>query len=265
MAAYVTVHPRVCGELRVEIGPRRLATGSSPRVRGTPARLIAPCRSFAVHPRVCGELPNTTARPTACAGSSPRVRGTQEFPIGDGLEQRFIPACAGNSYWSSSIASRFTGSSPRVRGTPGRQGDRRRGRRFIPACAGNSDKKTARRIRRFRFIPACAGNSADPLFWLFLLVVHPRVCGELWPSQPYCCSAVGSSPRVRGTQWATACPRSRSRFIPACAGNSPHSCADRSKTPVHPRVCGELICRPAPLIASSGSSPRVRGTPVNRS
>ena len=70
--------------------------------------------------------------------------------------------------------------------------------------------------------------------------VHPRVCGE----QPGRCSTrsskFGSSPRVRGTVQSPGPHGSRTRFIPACAGNRkrPTSCSGRI----------------------TGSSPRVRGT-----
>ena len=51
------------------------------------------------------------------------------------------------------------------------------------------------------------------------------------------------------------------RFIPACAGNSNAGASSPPSSPVHPRVCGELwgVCRAHS--ESSGSSPRVRGTP----
>ena len=50
------------------------------------------------------------------------------------------------------------------------------------------------------------------------------------------------------------------RFIPACAGNTPHHAGVAGRRQVHPRVCGEHT----PLIyrndTMAGSSPRVRGT-----
>ena len=111
-----------------------------------------------------------------------------------------------------------------------------------------------------RFIPACAGNRLGALKSAGTATVHPRVCGE---QPPLSCRQVlggGSSPRVRGT----ACVRSRPpvpvRFIPACAGNSLTSDPARARAPVHPRVCGEQSACSLLIRASSGSSPRVRGT-----
>ena len=52
------------------------------------------------------------------------------------------------------------------------------------------------------------------------------------------------------------------RFIPAHAGNTAIARATRRLVAVHPRACGEhrrSCCRVMPI---SGSSPRMRGTPV---
>ena len=53
---------------------------------------------------------------------------------------------------------------------------------------------------------------------------------------------------------------SSARFIPACAGNSARTERPRSRTPVHPRVCGELSDGRSRSTRCAGSSPRVRGT-----
>ena len=87
-----------------------------------------------------------------------------------------------------------------------------------------------------RFIPACAGNSASVIDVRARMAVHPRVCGEL---------LIQFEPR----------------FIPACAGNS-GACRWRMfLLTVHPRVCGELAMSRSRVLARTGSSPRVRGTP----
>ncbi len=215
------------------------ATGSSPRVRGTPLteatdqlprRFIPACagnapavvrfsRGTPVHPRVCGERSERKDQRLAISGSSPRVRGTHLPRIGWRLCMRFIPACAGNAirYFqgvrlspvhprvcgerapASYIFEPRFGSSPRVRGTR--------------ACA----------LLRWgcgRFIPACAGNAVSSGPAGQTIVVHPRVCGERGVDggpQDFRC---GSSPRVRGTLATTVIHKITSRFIPACAGNA---------------------------------------------
>ena len=53
-------------------------------------------------------------------------------------------------------------------------------------------------------------------------------------------------------------------IIPACAGNTPCAASRGTRRRDHPRVCGEHCGRCAPGSAARGSSPRVRGTPVER-
>ena len=192
-------------------------------------------------------------------GSSPRVRGTVVQPLHLGLQGRFIPACAGNSSATPSrwcrqpvhprvcgeqpilpfSARTAIGSSPRVRGTGALLGLAHHALRFIPACAGNS----------------CACDPSRRTW-----SVHPRVCGEQSVSTRDFFSLRGSSPRVRGTGQDILEVLSIRRFIPACAGNRAEREAAKGGQPVHPRVCGEQLRDKHALIATSGSSPRVRGT-----
>ena len=281
-------HPAVrrfipaCAGNSTTTGVERWQTyGSSPRVRGTRAR-----RS--VGPRQRRFIP-------ACAGNS-RASGRCGHS-----RLRFIPACAGNSEGVVAANSVSDGSSPRVRGTRRSAHHPLPGERFIPACAGNSrcargwpsrwsvhprvcgelwnstgfcrsPVGSSPRVRgtqegaavaagERRFIPACAGNSSATSATSAPFTVHPRVCGELIRPRVPNHQQRGSSPRVRGTRHQGLVPRPRVRFIPACAGNSGRGCRVAARDTVHPRVCGELrVCFGKP-IASTGSSPRVRGTP----
>ena len=153
------VHPRVCGERGSGAGGSPWATGSSPRVRGTPrgserqdpaVRFIPACAGnascwrgmtprLAVHPRVCGEREDRVGANWMLGGSSPRVRGTRRRREDEKKPFRFIPACAGNAPLFAARVSRCAvhprvcgerdarrdagwradGSSPRVRGTRG--------------------------------------------------------------------------------------------------------------------------------------------------
>ncbi len=131
------------------------------------------------------------------------------------------------------------GSSPRVRGTL------RCRFQYVPAG---------------RFIPACAGNTALPSLNISYAAVHPRVCGEHQFEYRDILAFYGSSPRVRGTHPRHSGRCSRSRFIPACAGNTIGRCRARAFSTVHPRVCGEHTEPSPPMTFVSGSSPRVRGT-----
>ena len=72
--------------------------------------------------------------------------------------------------------------------------------------------------------------------------------------------AVGSPPRVRGTE--AACPGvgAGKRITPACAGNSSTKPQARWGRADHPRVCGEQGLYTARSRHYKGSPPRVRGT-----
>ena len=111
-----------------------------------------------------------------------------------------------------------------------------------------------------RFIPACAGNSDVVPPASISMTVHPRVCGEQGAVRNGRTAAYGSSPRVRGTGPRKRVDPQRTRFIPACAGNSLNFRDRHIFSPVHPRVCGEQKAGFAAPLGSIGSSPRVRGT-----
>ena len=157
---------------------------------------------------------------------------------------RFIPAHAGNtrSRFSFSFPPpvhprprgehilirlyivRFFGSSPPTRGTPDAFDRPFYYPRFIPAHAGNT--------------VACSLVSAS-------CAVHPRPRGE----HMYPCfadaSAAGSSPPTRGTP-SVPMPRWLShRFIPAHAGNTPHTIFFIVRYSVHPRPRGEHVYSPS--------------------
>ena len=109
-------------------------------------------------------------------------------------------------------------------------------------------------------IPACAGEPARWPRFARSRGVYPRVCGERRLCQVLPCRSYGSSPRVRGTVRLAASSPVHDQFIPARAGNGRRSCPASCPTPVHPRACGERNAAIWPRKASSGSSPRVRGT-----
>ena len=172
------VHPRACGEHRLEENRNEQIDGSSPRVRGTHAAYLAlavgkrfiPARAGntrahspavppgPVHPRACGEHSASEGGGVVSVGSSPRVRGTRRGCRGRSQVFRFIPARAGNTIaarrWKrawpvhpracgehaeyAAWKSAAAGSSPRVRGTPRLRGGLRGELRFIPARAGNT-------------------------------------------------------------------------------------------------------------------------------
>ena len=97
-------------------------------------------------------------------------------------------------------------------------------------------------IRESGIIPAYAGNTVIP-------------AAELKGMR-------GSSPRMRGTQrWVTheVLPAG---IIPAYAGNTASETWRQRRGWDHPRVCGEHIGLIACPAIATGSSPRMRGTPL---
>ena len=196
-AALRTVHPRVCGEQLTGWGPALLATGSSPRVRGTAsatatawqyARFIPACAGnrscrlsysdpLAAHPRVCGEQFQHPGQLRIRFGSSPRVRGTVTERLTPVFQLRFIPACAGNSPRSAKRGSIGT-VHPRVCGEQP-AADLESGLRYgsSPRVRGTAPKVIPE-ILHTRFIPACAGNRFQSKWSSLTRTVHPRVCGE---------------------------------------------------------------------------------------
>ena len=115
-----------------------------------------------------------------------------------------------------------------------------------------------------RFIPARAGNSVGHVVSSRVRSVHPRACGELPAVVTTSARSAGSSPRVRGTPRRGCQHAGRRRFIPARAGNSARWRPIDRKSAVHPRACGELNADMESRGEWTGSSPRVRGTRIDR-
>ena len=173
------VHPRVCGELYLDLDDADLDGGSSPRVRGTrrvplrradPQRFIPACagnsagiwttaRRRTVHPRVCGELLWATRWACGSFGSSPRVRGTRPAPCRASRRRPVHPRVCGElrapsrtPRQRSTVHPRVCGelfSEPIVRLTPIGSS---------PRVRGTPGSLTVTQGLK-RFIPACAGNS----------------------------------------------------------------------------------------------------------
>ena len=277
-----TAHPRVCGENGALDQQVDQVVGSSPRVRGkphprralrNPGRLIpacagktAPPRSTpsrrTAHPRVCGENAGVTMHSLRHRGSSPRVRGKHPPVLEVGGPVGLIPACAGKT-WDWRTASTRAPAHPRV------CGENRIPPRAATTGAGSSPRVRGKRARHSshaaapRLIPACAGKTSSPRCGAWRPWAHPRVCGENKASGGVGHVAVGSSPRVRGKRRRRRSRPSAGRLIPACAGKTPRP--GRSCTPrrAHPRVCGENLQRGGRVLELAGSSPRVRGKPVD--
>ena len=77
-------------------------------------------------------------------------------------------------------------------------------------------------------------------------------------------SSGGSSPRMRGTPINSGRERMNARFIPAHAGNTTPRASSACNQPVHPRACGEHFSHSIATHRRCGSSPRMRGTLIDK-
>ena len=193
------------------------------------------------------------------SGSSPRMRGTHAFNLANGLIGGIIPAYAGNTDWSYPLL-RHSRDHPRVCGEHrNHRTSRRDTSGSSPRMRGTRDAQQAGYLRG-GIIPAYAGNTlrfiaSSPSTW-----DHPRVCGEHTFYDVFRRSAMGSSPRMRGTPEICLITLTPAGIIPAYAGNTYAAHYFRPVARDHPRVCGEHpICAANPE-AVLGSSPRMRGT-----
>ena len=166
--------------------------------------------------------------------------GNAGYPDEAGLLPAVHPHVCGERIHLFISAHKKTGSSPRVWGTQLilKTGDY--GRRFIPTCVGNA-------------FPRSPG--------LYILTVHPHVCGERPVIHATTNQNLGSSPRVWGTLRQDKPDTAQCRFIPTCVGNASPMSLSPASMPVHPHVCGERTGINVGAWSSDGSSPRVWGTP----
>ena len=252
-------HPRACGAnfLRADYFVNR--GGSSPRMRGkllrecrkNMDRRIIPAHAGQTdchtsncicnwdHPRACGankpsELPNLSL-----PGSSPRMRGKQGAMVCRKVSARIIPAHAGQTgtlpgRWSvSSDHPRACGanshivvfpwvgggSSPRMRGKPNPVSYRFYHCGSSPRMRGKLMVKI-KRVEIIRIIPAHAGQTMTCVMRLRSRSDHPRACGANLTNSAAPIRRTGSSPRMRGKLPLPPFHATRTRIIPAHAGQT---------------------------------------------
>ena len=241
-------------------GQDRLARrGSIPACAGKPATTSRGRPSAGVHPRVCGEASRMLIAGSRRRGPSPRVRGSRGGIRAAGIPRGSIPACAGKPIHAASCPA-ISGVHPRVCGEAGMlQMAQEPGEGPSPRVRG-SPAAGARGARAPGSIPACAGKPWPSRLSTSGSRVHPRVCGEAWPSATSRFRVPGPSPRVRGSPDEVGADALVARSIPACAGKPRASRRTTATLRVHPRVCGEAVRGGRWTTTRRGPSPRVRGS-----
>ena len=132
------------------------------------------------------------------------------------------------------------GSSPHTRGAP---------------------TGTATATTKIGIIPAYAGSTRLPISTRTPARDHPRIRGEHGSRRHFYVLLVGSSPHTRGARTIYMCRETPAGIIPAYAGSTTRSSAEKQEGEDHPRIRGEHICDIRNAICMAGSSPHTRGAP----
>ncbi len=114
-----------------------------------------------------------------------------------------------------------------------------------------------------RIIPAHAGQTSKAVSLGCLWADHPRACGANAMALKTVVRRSGSSPRMRGKPGPHRPARTRPGIIPAHAGQTRRTRPTSWPRSDHPRACGANRWDSNPTEKSRGSSPRMRGKPVN--
>ncbi len=112
-----------------------------------------------------------------------------------------------------------------------------------------------------RFIPTHVGNTQSQKQRRSIRPVHPHACGEHFTLKADILFYYGSSPRMWGTPDESGFAHEPDRFIPTHVGNTLSMMNSAWEGSVHPHACGEHIRDSVLCRYSSGSSPRMWGTP----
>ena len=111
-------------------------------------------------------------------------------------------------------------------------------------------------------IPAHAGLTMHHCSWHCRCWDHPRACGahQAWRHGRH--ELLGSSPRMRGSRYFDTIRFTVKGIIPAHAGLTRIHATMRSRSWDHPRACGAHFAEETHMNWSTGSSPRMRGSPA---
>ena len=155
--------------------------------------------------------------PGPCCGLSPRVRGSLYGAQRQHERLRSIPASAGQP-----LKARGGGAPAKV--YPRECGAANSGCFLVHQFDGS--------------IPASAGQPRQVLLPVLVAAVYPRECGAAVIEGGFQGHIDGLSPRVRGSRDRLRSGKTRSRSIPASAGQPMPISTVGPLFPVYPRECG---------------------------
>jgi len=269
----------VCGGASGPLHRRRSRSGLSPRVRGSPRSANwcptahgsipacageprGPRRSASarrVYPRVCGGATSIVTVRIKKLGLSPRVRGSPDLREFLHLRGGSIPACAGEPR-STACPGRSWRVYPRVcGGAPARTAKNMSSSGLSPRVRGSPEAQYLVQVL-VGSIPACAGEPDFLRIFNSFWRVYPRVCGGAGRNAVVDIARTGLSPRVRGSHQRHPAVGPRAGSIPACAGEPAGRFSPAQSIRVYPRVCGGASSSASRKAATTGLSPRVRGS-----
>ena len=113
-------------------------------------------------------------------------------------------------------------------------------------------------------IPAHAGLTELEIEHQAAIGDHPRACGAHFLHDFFSLTIIGSSPRMRGSPNVPIRVRANIGIIPAHAGLTRTRPSTRQCIRDHPRACGAHARSRAVKPVTSGSSPRMRGSPSRK-
>ena len=213
------------------------------------------------HPRRCGDHDDIAADVTGAKGSSPQVRGPPQNQPAYPTQSRLIPAGAGTTH-------NLPGVHIQRWAHPRRCGDHRRLTRNDYGKKGSSPQVRGPRFHchlecnKGRPIPAGAGTTFSGRSPRAFARAHPRRCGD----HPFMLRLLsfwgGSSPQVRGPLSSVNVGATSIGLIPAGAGTTYRRHHYERHLWAHPRRCGDHLANPVSKPPIVGSSPQVRGPPV---
>ena len=249
--------PRVRGN-RSSSAAVTSAIGSIPASAGEPPSYWYPVAVTGVYPRECG---GTGAGAAGCArhrGLSPRVRGNRRVGHQIHAVPGSIPASAGEPYESMRELSQARVYPRECGGTIEQWDAGEDGHGLSPRVRGNRQASSPSRGKRGS-IPASAGEPRTRTAATAPSGVYPRECGGTRPRGWRRAGCGGLSPRVRGNPAGRRRTGTRSRSIPASAGEPGGRRSRAATAAVYPRECGGTRQAIADVEPNEGLSPRVRG------